>query len=258
VYWTNFSALMKTSKTGGAPTMLASSASLMTGLAVDPANVFFAAEGATTYALSSVPIDGGTPTPLGTGLNRPTGLTADPTRVIVAASSLQAVPKVGGTPMDIAPGPYATISIVTDSVNVYWAHGGSSPGFTDGTVNVMLLGGGNVTALASAQAQPRRVAIDDSYVYWTNGRAGTVMRANKTGGGIMPIVSGLSAPVGIAVDASHVYFTDQAAMTVARADKSGASVTVLAHGSNPLAIAVDDQAIYWINSQSGEVMKLAK
>jgi sugar lactone lactonase YvrE len=57
----------------------------------------------------------------------------------------------------------------------YW------PSFGDGTVNRVLWStGGTVTTLASNQASPNGIAVDDTHVYWTNyDPDGAVMRAKK-------------------------------------------------------------------------------
>src|SRR5262245_42768410 len=60
--------------------------------------------------------------------------------------------------------------------------------------------GVNVT-LASGQHKPAYLAIDASYVYWTNAvDAGTVRRVPKGGGAVTSLATGQAVPAGIGVD----------------------------------------------------------
>lgn len=74
---------------------------------------------------------------------------------------------------------------------------------------------------------------------------GTVVLNGQTGGNV-------------AVDDTYVYWLDSTTVgTVMRAPKTGGSATVIARDTQPVAIAVDSNAVYW-SDQGGNIMKLAK
>jgi hypothetical protein len=54
---------------------------------------------------------------------------------------------------------------------VYWS--------TAKSVGKALLDGGGLTTIASDQASPSGIAIDDGNVYWANNGDGTVVKAAK-------------------------------------------------------------------------------
>jgi hypothetical protein len=96
--------------------------------------------------------------------------------------------------MWIATGLQVPSDVAVDSVNAY---------FTDsmaGTVSSVPVAGGRVVTLATMQQQPMRVALDSTYVYWTNG-AGTssVMRVRKDGTAMPEQFAGGEAGRAIAV-----------------------------------------------------------
>jgi hypothetical protein len=65
-------------------------------------------------------------------------------------------------------------------------------------------------------------------------------------------------PVNLALDDTYVYWTDPSpAGTVMRVPKTGGTPSVIARGTSPLAIAVDATAVYW-SDQQGNLWRLAK
>jgi hypothetical protein len=60
------------------------------------------------------------------------------------------------------------------------------------------------------------------------------------------------------VDASGVYFTDNTGSVFRVALSGGAAVQIASGQSSPLAIALDDTAVYWINTGTSTIMKVAK
>jgi len=66
-------------------------------------------------------------------------------------------------------------------------------------------------------------------------------------------------PLGLALDTSHLYFTDSQAGRVARVSKLGGDVEVLVSGqTRPVAIAVDESSVYWVNGMDATLLKTAK
>lgn len=93
--------------------------------------------------------------------------------------------------------------LVVDSTNVYVTCLG------DNTVKSISLDGGVITTLASAELTPKRITLDDTYVYWSANTGSAIRRAPKDGSGPpTTVLSGISGqPVAVAVDSSNIYYT---------------------------------------------------
>lgn len=175
-----------------------------------------------------------------------------------------------GAPFSIALG---TNDIVTTDV-------GDAPTYTaNGHVARNSLDGGAKPDLLTLPKRPRMVTVRHDVAYWTMEGNGTVYKHDLTGtASNVTLVTGLLSPMGIAVDDKFAYVTCQGTSTVpdagvapfstdgtvVRIPLSGTCVSpacpeVLAdHQGWPFGIAVDDQAVYWVNRASGEVMELRK
>lgn len=106
-------------------------------------------------------------------------------------------------------------------------------------------------ALFCAAAAPAR-----AYVYWTDGAAGTIVRANLDGSGVdANFISRAGSPRGIAVDEDHVYWADSAAGRIGRADLDGSDVdrNFITGASSPAGLAVDGSYVYWANQGSDAI-----
>jgi hypothetical protein len=130
-------------------------------------------------------------------------------------------------------------AIALDATHVYWAG-------EQGVARRALSLAGGVEWLAGPAGG---IALDDSYIYWTDVGDNAVRRRRKT---LTPVETvddawGTSAtPRAIAVDASHVYWTSHLG-AVARREKTLASPTELIATSEmgAGAIAIDDSHVYW-------------
>jgi hypothetical protein len=73
------------------------------------------------------------------------------------------------------------------------------------------------------------------------------------------LATGLSVPNGIALDAQYVYWTDTGSNTIMRVAKSGGAPELIADTQyKPMHVVVDDTYAYWTNSLGGAVMKAPK
>ncbi len=160
-------------------------------------------------------------------------------------------------------GPWYGLAIASQSV--YWTSQVSDAG----AVFSCAIGGCTTpTTIAASAGGPWDLAADGTYVYWTTGDGGQVLRCPLAGCGNGPlfvIADNQSYPAGIAVDASGVYWLNQKAGTVLRCDTTGCGANgpqVLATGqSQPWEIVLDATSLYWTNagtSNDGSIMRLAK
>jgi hypothetical protein len=104
--------------------------------------------------------------------------------------------------------------------------------------------------LTSTQNHPSGIAVDSSFVYWTNrasGTAGSVAKMPINGGAVTTLATSLDAPFPIAVDASRVYWANPVNPgNVMSVPLGGGTPTTYASGRNaPSAIAVDGTNLYW-------------
>jgi hypothetical protein len=109
------------------------------------------------------------------------------------------------------------------------------------------------------------VDADTSHVYFLEGN---VKRIPIAGGTVEPIAVLAARGLDLVIDADHVYFIEGTSAVMAcgsnwsikKAPKNGGAVVTLAKPPQacPSKIAVDDKAVYWTNSTSGQIMKVAK
>lgn len=154
---------------------------------------------------------------------------AGPCVASTCTPALSSVLATGSTPTALA----------ADGSYVYWLDPGASKVFKTSADSAA-----TTTELANGQASPFDIAIDVTYVYWTNKLGAAVMRVAKSGG-TPEILSGAVSPLHIALDATYVYWNDS--VGVRRVAKTGGSpVTIAADGtevSGLVPVCVEDIAI---------------
>src|SRR6478736_2460071 len=143
VYWSSFlgGAVMKVGIGGGTPITLAAGLATCGRVAIDASNVYWTILGFTDGVMK-VPLDGGTPT-----------MVASVTPAPVDEQNPQA--STGE----------ATVSLVLDANNVYWAGYNGEQG-----LELMKAGidGSTLTPLMSAAAVPSAIAADETDLYWVS------------------------------------------------------------------------------------------
>lgn len=115
---------------------------------------------------------------------------------------------------------------------------------------------GNPEVIASGQAQPIGIAIDQDHVYWTNmlvdyptDEAGTIMRVSKSGGPVTKLADQAPPPLCAAVDDAFVYWGSEwggeIGGDIARVPKEGGETeSLFADISQILSVAVAGGVLY--------------
>lgn len=92
--------------------------------------------------------------------------------------------------------------MAVDATGVYWTD-------LEGRVQSVPLAGGAVATLAQGQLRPWGIALDASYVYWSNNQGRAILRAPKDGTGSPTLVATATSPGDIGVYGADVYWIDQ-------------------------------------------------
>lgn len=111
--------------------------------------------------------------------------------------------------------------------------------------------------VASNQSSPYGIAVDSTYVYWTNYATNESVSKSFTSNFLqMKLASAQNFPHGIAIDSTYVYWTESVAGNVKRVPIAGGATTTLATGlATPFNIVVDATSAYFTNGD-GTVMKV--
>jgi hypothetical protein len=113
--------------------------------------------------------------------------------------------------------------------------------------------GGAPQVLASGQAHPAGVAVDDRHVYWLTSTG--LHRAPKAGGVVKRLASERPSPAGaILVDATHVYWVAYAG--VVRTPKTGGASLVFSGTTQINSLARDATGLY-AAALPGKILRIA-
>ena len=223
VFWTNFGAftLMKCAIGGCSlvPTIFTSvnvSGNSFGRLASDGVTLFFSDGG--NGVVRSCPLAGcgGGPTVLATLQDNPWGIAVDGTSIYwvndAAAGSVVTCPKTGcGTSnsllVTLANGQNSARTMAVDANSTYWVTQGAGTVMKCQKTGCAL----SPTMLASGLTNPQGVAVDDTWVYFTEPSANAVKKVPKNGGSVVLVAGGQQTPFNVAVDAKWVYWTNNVA-----------------------------------------------
>jgi hypothetical protein len=186
------------------------------------------------------------PPPADAGLNWG-GIATDGSDLYLAyGGSIQAIPIAGGAPREVAAGPVWDFAL-TDAA-IYYGD------LDHGTVNRAPLGGGGGEVVAQ-QRRAHGFASLHGVPYWATGDA--VERL--VGDAVEMIASGEPSPAAVAVDAAGVYWADQGTPPSVSPALPGSIGGWSSGGSpfrattigHPTALALDGDAVYWLEQEGG-------
>jgi hypothetical protein len=270
VYWANYaSGTVNKQPIGGGPTTaLASGLAEPFDLAIDKENAYVVDR--SRVSLLKIPLaGGGAPITLASGGRDMMDVAIYGGYVYwtepdadYRGGGIFKVPVEGGGPdggaSTLVSAQYQPSRITVTSAGIFflkYAHG------EDVVMRIPLSGGDPVVLAAEARdvSDAASIVADATDVYWTTVQEGRVLKVAQTGGPIVPLASGQGyAPV-LAIDDTDVYFAGGNA-SIKRVPKSGGPVTTLVNGQGgaPNDMAVDAQAVYWVDRAKMTVMKVAK
>jgi hypothetical protein len=281
VYWTDVGAddVLRIAKTGGSAHWVATSQETPSEIQVNSTGAYWATTSLAASAVVRLKPDGGTPSsrifdmyssgdPL---------FAVDTTNVYYLNSECQliAAPLSFEAPIVLATSAGrcgAATAIAVDAKHVYWSEApllnDAGSDIAEGPLvlmaDIVSGDGGAPTVLDPIfwqEGPPLSIAVDAVNVYWAQAYAGVWMVPIK-GGTATPLTEGeLLGGASIATDGVNVYWTDQAAGTVMKVPVAGGKAATLASSQIPVAVAVDDTSVYWLNAPGGDagtgsVMKL--
>jgi hypothetical protein len=120
----------------------------------------------------------------------------------------------------------------------FWMYGACESGLCVSAPPTLVSGLNGVT----------QIALDATYVYWTETGAGNVTKVPIAGGTPIPIATGQFKPLHVAVDASNVYWTNNLGAAVMAAPVAGGSPSVFADAVSPTHVVLDTDTVYWDDS----------
>jgi hypothetical protein len=166
-------------------------------------------------------------------------------------AGIHRVLKSGGSVEDLSPNNDTSV-MVADDTHLYWTEGAIG----GGAIRRMPKAGGAEETLRSGNVldNPGSIAVDETYVYWTELGSGKARRVAKDGSGdildYVPEQPSYSAS-SIAVNDTYVFWTDTTGSAdgrVRRVPKGGGTVEDIALGQfGPGGIQLSLTHIYWFN-----------
>ena len=120
--------------------------------------------------------------------------------------------------------------------------------------------------IASNQDHPTGIAVNGTYIYWTNQGTGALTNGSvvsapaagiSDGGPPTVLAAGQGSPDGIVLDENRVYWTTELTGTLMSLPASAASggvatpVTLVSGQRDPAGLAVDPARLYWTNAGGG-------
>jgi len=267
-----------------------------TDLTVTPTHVVWT--NAMTGELRRAPIAGGKAELLVGGQAAPRKLTTDGLYVYWTSAAdgkirrIEADAPEGTAAEELAGAAGPAQAITNDGATLYWAEGGNvhsqpigsanptvvmsgtafvsvlAPGDTDlfftspdNGIYKTAKSGGVSSSIATDEASPWGIGVDQTAVYWiTTGTPCSVRRRTQQGELTTFALTGDSCAFGpLAIDATHVYWPTWQSQEIWQADKAtGTVLRVAGNAGHVPAMALDATHVYWISSSHPRIMRMPK
>jgi hypothetical protein len=181
-----------------------------------------------------------------TGVSDPTGIAVTQNNGIYWANTSISADSIGHANIDgsnpvanfVFPAGDNTFGVAADQSFVYWLDNNFGP---NGRIGRAPLGGGaSNESFISGIGTNEGMAVDPSYIYWTNWTNDTlgIGRAPVGGGtpepGFIPNLTTANPPRGVAVNSQYVFWSDADLARIGRANINGSAV-------NPVLATASDQ-----------------
>jgi virginiamycin B lyase len=158
---------------------------------------------------------------------------------------------VGGVNENFIPsvtgGAIGGASIALNGQYIYWA---SANGGTATTIARANLDGTDVDAdFITGLQNPCGIAVNTTYIYWSNSAGTTIGRANLDGSDVNNDFIDTGGQVcGIALTSSHIYWSNYVTVEIGRANLNGSDVDLNFIPGGPGGVAIEGDYIYWTSN----------
>lgn len=116
---------------------------------------------------------------------------------------------------------------------------------TDGGIYRVPRAGGTVETLHAPSDFPAKLAVDDQGIYIAGGDSGQVQHLAFGASQPTALASGQAGPTDVALDETHVWFVSHLSDTIRRVPRGGGQVATISGSPGNFRMTVTDDYVYW-------------